>query len=463
MWSLKGKPYKVQTVAQHEACGRRGYGYFLEQGLGKTMLALNEFIELREKKRCHTLVVICIYSMMEEWQNAAHEWTGGKLSLPVWPDTSGIGFADGVIMNYETLLYSGGEFLAEYLKEHRVYLVLDDSSRIKNPSAWTTRWMMAHVQRATYVRLLCGTPMTQSVMDLYPQLRAMGALEGINRYAFRNKYAIMGGYRGKQVLGVKNEESLRKLLSMWSFQATKKDWSDIPDKVYATRKVKMEVKQQEYYDGMLRDFYLRMADGSEVSAAYVITQGEKLQQISSGFVIDEDRRIHNLVKPYKNPKLRAVKEHLEVIDGKVIVAALHTHVIDLLQANIAGYVAVIRGKASMKAMGRTIQGEKDYFNNEPTCRVIAVQIQSGAFGHTLLGKKGKDRCATTIHFENSYSLLLRSQIEDRNHRFGQDTSPYHLDLIASPIETKVVAALQRKTNIAEAIMGAVKAYAELKG
>ena len=458
-WHLKGEPYEVQTVAQRFAAGRRGYGYFLEQGLGKTALALNEYIELRRSmsQPCNKLVVISLYTMMEEWQGAAKDWTKDAVALSVWPKTDG---RDGVVINYEALLYSGGEFLAEYLKGHRVMLILDDSSRIKNPSSWTARWVLAHAPRAAYVRLLVGTPMTQSVMDLYPQLRAMGALEGVNRYAFRNKYAIMGGYRGKQILGVKNEESLTKLLALWAFTAKKKDWSDIPDKVYGTRKVKMEKKQQAAYDQMLHDFYIELQDGAEVSAHYAITQGEKLQQISSGFVIDEDRNVHSLVSPAKNPKLRAVKEHLEVTEGKVIIAALHTHVIDLLLANLAGYVAVIRGKACMKELGRTVQQEKEYFNNEPSCRVIAVQIQSGAFGHTLLGKTGEDRCATTIHFENSYSLLLRSQLEDRNHRFGQDTSPYHLDILASPVEAKVVAALQRKTSIASAIMDAVRTYGE---
>lgn len=454
IWHLEGKPYEVQTVAQQKAKRRRGYGYFLEQGLGKTPLTLNEYVELCMREKCDSLVVVCMFTMMDDWQDAASDWTAGEILLSIWPDVTG---ADGLIMNYETLLYSGGEFLAKYLKSHQTMLVLDDSSRIKNPSAQTTRWVLAYAHHATFVRLLNGTPMTQSVMDLYPQFRALGALEGVNRYAFRNKYAEMGGYMGKVVLGVKDEVSLQRLLEAWSFRALKTDWSDIPDKIYVNRRIRMTKVQQGHYDQMLRDFYLLLTDGSEVSARYVITQAEKLQQISSGFVLDDDGRAHDIVPPKKNPKLRAVCEYLEITEGKVIIAVLHRHAIDLLLETIPGDVAVIRGKRDMRLMERTSKEEKRRFNNDPECRYIVLQIQSGAFGHTLLGQKGRDRCAATIHFENSYSLLLRSQVEDRNHRFGQDTPPYHLDLIASPIEAKAVNALKRKKDLAQAIVDAVRA------
>ncbi|KKN51100.1 hypothetical protein LCGC14_0626100 [marine sediment metagenome] len=454
MWHLTGEPYTVQTAAQNAANGRRGFGYFLEQGLGKTSLTFNEYIELKNQERVDYLIVVCMYSKMDDWKEDALEWTDGALDLSIWPDTEG---EDGVILNYEILLYSGGEWLEQFLKDYRCYLTYDESSRIKNPNGATSKWALEFSSDAEFVRLLNGTPMTQSVMDLYPQLRAIGELEGVNRYAFRNRWAQMGGFMGKKVIGAKDPEGLAQMLARFSFRALKTDWSDIPDKTYALQRVRMTNKQEDLYQQMLHDFWLELDGGEEVSAEYVITQAEKLQQISSGFVIDEDREVHDLMPPNRNPKLTAVREYLEIAPGKTIIGALHKRAVDLLVENLPGNPAVIRGKGDMKRMGRTIKEEKRRFNEDPNCREIVLQIQSGAFGHTLLGGDGEDHCAATVHFENSYSLLLRSQIEDRNHRFGQHLSAYHLDLVASPIEAKVVEALKSKKRLASAIVDAVRA------
>jgi superfamily II DNA or RNA helicase len=46
LWHLKGSPYTVQKKALDKAKGQRGFGFFMEMGLGKTVTAYNEFIDL---------------------------------------------------------------------------------------------------------------------------------------------------------------------------------------------------------------------------------------------------------------------------------------------------------------------------------------------------------------------------------------------------------------------------------
>ena len=90
-------------------------------------------------------------------------------------------------------------------------------------------------------------------------------------------------------------------------------------------------------------------------------------------------------------------------------------------------------------------------------RVILVQIQASKFGHTLLGDQDRmgDACSTMIFYENSYSLDDRSQIEDRIHRIGQQV--FLLPVCRSrrhAADGEVIAALQRKEGMYEAVMGA---------
>jgi SNF2 family DNA or RNA helicase len=362
-WHIEGKPYDVQTAALEAAQGQTHWAHFLEQGLGKTAITLNEFMEYDD---VNFMLVLCPNSKKSDWVDDAKEWAG--LEFEAWPDIS-VGYeGDGLALNYETLISRGMDHMKTLMKMHRVMLVLDESSFIKNPQSKRTKAALLLAKKAVRVRILNGTPMTQSVMDLWPQLRIVGAINGVNPYAFRNRFATMGGYMGKQVTGVRNEAELHQLLGKHSFRALKTDWTDLPDKIYTHRRVEMVGEQKKAYHDMLQ----------------------------------ESR--------------------------------------------------VIRGQMSVEE----IKEAKRAFNEDPECRVLILQIQAGSFGHTLLGGKGANRCATTIYFENSYSLLNRAQIEDRNHRYGQDQSPVHVDIACSGIDVKIIKSLQSKKSIASAIVDAVK-------
>jgi len=326
----------------------------------------------------------------------------------------------------------------------------DEASRIKNPDSATTKWLMNRFNDASMVRLANGTPMANSVMDLYPQLRAVFELNGWNRYAFRNRFAITGGFMGKQITGFKNEEELFKILDRCAFRALKKDYTDLPEKMFVPRKIEMHPLQREAYEEMLEGFYMVIED-QEVSAEYAITQAMKLQQISSGFIIDDEGVAHDIIPSKKNPKLLALKDIAQDTYGKMIIPVVFNRSMDMLLEAFPK-TPFIRGGMEPDE----VDDNKRRFNNDPDVTKIVLQMQAGSMGHTLLGKAGAERCSTTTWYENSYSLLLRKQMEDRNHRYGQDTSPYHVDFWSSPIELKIIKALQRKEDMAAAIVDAVR-------
>ena len=81
-------------------------------------------------------------------------------------------------------------------------------------------------------------------------------------------------------------------------------------------------------------------------------------------------------------------------------------------------------------------------------------------GHTLLGQKGRDRCASTCFFENSFSLRDRLQMRDRNHRGSQDEPCSYYDLITSPMDQAVVDALSGKKAQADMVDAVIKTVRE---
>jgi hypothetical protein len=297
--------------------------------------------------------------------------------------------------------------------------------------------------------------MKQGPHDYWSQLRFIGHLNGENYYAFRYKFCVMGGFKGKQVIGGKNLEHLAEIMAPVSFTATKEEWTDLPPKMYTTRRYQLTPVLQQHFDTMLQDFVAYISDENTVSVDIAITKYMKLAQIMAGFIYDEQGETHMLVPNSKNPRLNLLQNVIEdEITGKVCVAFTHKPSYTMLMERLSGYnPAYIRGGMS----GNEIDAQKDKFNNDPKCRVMLLQIRASKYGHTLLGGAGLDRCSTMVFFENTYSLDDRSQIEDRIHRHGQDAdSVLYVDFVGTDIDTRIIEALQRKSNLFAAIQQAVK-------
>jgi SNF2 family DNA or RNA helicase len=265
----------------------------------------------------------------------------------------------------------------------------------------------------------------------------------------------MGGYMGKQVCGpnIDTLPELNQIITRNGFRAKKQDWlKDLPPKVYHIRNVGMSRDQKKHYTHMLTNFLVDIGDGKNVSAHMVVTQMLKLQQISSGFVIDEDGTPNDLCVP---EKLEEVRNILEDTEGKAIIPTYFRHSTDRLISYLEGKgykVSYIRGQMQ----DYEIEEQKKAFN-EGDADVIVCQSSAAKYGHTLLGTADRP-CSTTIFYENSFSLDDRIQIEDRNHRIGQKHSVNIIDLVTSNVEHKVVKALQKKKDVASAIVDAVRGH-----
>lgn len=463
------KPWAVQAEALRRADGRDRYGYFLEQGLGKTALTLNEYVDRDDIDLC---IIIAPQSFKLDWPLAPEEWGVGFLRAGAWPrDPLPYDWEHGIYaLNYEAISRSRAkEPVLKLLEQRRCMLVIDESKALGNPGSGFTKSVIELAKRAKVVRELNGTPITQNVMDYYGQLRALGELNGWNPVAFRNRFAVLGGFMGKQIMPeFKNGDELARILDRCSFRALKSDWrKDLPEKTYSTVHLEMTSEQLSRYRTMMEEFYALVDDdGAMITAELVLTQMDKLRQISSGILIeswlDENSRrrskTHVFLEPKVNPKLKAVLElvgeqgkaiivYHYVESGKVLLNALHKAGLE---------PAVIRGGMDTA----DIVTSKQRFNTDPACRVIIGQTQAIALGHTLLGQPGKDRCNKVIFYENSYSLYYRLQVEDRNHRGEQDQMCSVIDLITSPMDEATTRILTSKREMAQSmdeIVAAVRA------
>ena len=453
----------VQEKALTSSSNKPGFAYYMEMGLGKTLTALTEFQALVEGNKATRLVVICPNSFKAGWADEIK-----KHNIDVHPHIfeSGSDYWNDqflkteftkppvLIVNYEairkddTFLY-----IRKFAHDRRCMIVLDESIQIKTYNSQQTKSALALAPYFHYKRILSGKPVTQGPHDLWAQMKFIGAINE-KYFPFKTTFCRMGGFKAKKVVGTQNEELLADKIEKFIFRASKKDWTDLPPKLYTSRQYQLPPKLAAQYASMEDDFVIWLNDNENVAVDAFITKYIKLAQIQSGFIIKEDGSIEELVPPEDNPRFNLVKDIIEESTGKVVVPYIHKYTRHLLLRALEEYhPAIIKGGMSPEE----IQFNKARFNEDPECRVILAQTKASKYGHTLIGGENLDRCSTMVFAENSYSLDDRSQIEDRIHRHGQTAdSCLYVDVWGTALDRRVTQALQAKESIAQAVFSYFK-------
>ena len=449
-WLLAGEPRPVQMRALELSIDKMGWGHFLEMRLGKTPLVLNEFMLLRNAGLTDRMVVISPNSYKYEWQAAAKQFEFDE-EVVVW-ESGRTKTAPGnvLIINYEAIRTDAGFSFVEKFLGEKGFLVADESVLLKNPKSKVFRAAAKLAKLARFRRALSGLPCPQGPQDFWAQLRFLGYNVG-NYYAFKTAFCVFGGYMNKRIVGTRNEERLRDLLAASSFRATRDEWGERIPCDYEIVKVEMTLDQQKAYKTMDEDFVAYLESGEDIHIQFVITKQMKLQQITSGFIIDEAQGVHTLTPMAAVPKYKDLLFKLEnQIEGKTVVIAHYRHTVASLWSHLETFEpAIIAGGEQMRQMGKTAKDEVERFTNDPNCRVIVAQAQAVKYGYNL---RANGDCRSMCFYENTYSLDTRSQCEERPQGVGQKSAVYVWDYVSGTADMNIIRALQKKTDIAQAIL-----------
>lgn len=458
---------QVEALRRSSAAPTRGFGWFMQQGLGKTFTSLEDFRRKVETREATRKVVLCPNSFKGGWADEVYkQGLGDTFDVHLFESGSRsnrafvkkeFDRAPILVVNYEAIRSDETqEIIQQFTYGRNAYISADESVQIKGHDSAQTKAAIGLAQYFTFRRLLSGKPAPQGPDDLWSQLRFIGLLSGFGFYPFRYAFCKMGGFKGKKVMGAKegSEQDLADLMDPHVFWAKKSDWTDLPPKTYTTREYKLDAASAAQYKSMENDFVLWLdGAGIEVAVDIALAKYAKLQQIQCGFVIDEEGKPHELVPPAKNARLQLLLALLrDEVEGKATIPYVNKYVFEILFSalNEAGYnPAYIKGGMT----GEEISAQKRKFNGDNSSRVILLQTKAAKYGHTLLGgPESANRCATNIFFQNSYSLDDRDQIEDRNHRHGQTAEQVlNIDLVGTGMDRAAIAALQRKESVFQAI------------
>jgi hypothetical protein len=366
-----------------------------------------------------------------------------------------------LVMNVEALSTPRGAKIAmDFVRRAPTFVAIDESTRIKTPRSARTKAAQALRRHAKIRRILTGTPATQGPLDLYSQFEFLDPkILGFGSfYAFRNRYALMGGFQGKAVLGYQHLDELQALIDPYSFRITRDECFDLPPKGYQKRVVEMTPEQTRIYRDMVQKMRAEM-DGRKVTAQLVIVQMLRLAQIAGGFVAAQTTEAEQLIDgtptiarpiPGGNPKVDAVMELAGDVQGKMIVWCRFRPEIEACATALRaeyGADAVVEFHGGVDDHGR-IAARTAFQDPNSSVRFLVGQTETGGFGINL------DQARTICYVSNGFSLESRLQSEDRASSVRQRHSVAIVDVIArGTVDERVVGALRGKRDVSRMVTG----------
>lgn len=455
--------YLVQTTALSLSEGKWGFAFFMEMGLGKTRTVIYEFDKYADDGMVDFLVIISPRTLRGTWDNEmeelgspypVHLFGKNKDAEKFIRETEG---SCAVVMHYELALTRGGDFIEWLGTQGRLYIALDESTRIKNHKSKTglrlkkiTKQLDSAVQ---FTRVLSGAPAPQGPHDLWNQFDFIKAIKR-PYYAFRNLYCRMGGWMGKQIIGSQNLDMLREETKENVFRARKSEWTDLPEKLPPViYDIDMLPQQRQAYLEMMHEFVTMWGD-EPITVQMAVTAKQKLAQIGTGFIYNDTGETKWLMPFEENPKLLFLDDYDEMLETKGIIFYHHKPALEALmwwanKHDNKWKVAVLKDK--MK--DDEIEYQKMLFNTDPSYKYIFCQSSSHKYGHTLLGLQNDGMpCHNSMFFENTYNRETRVQSEDRNHRHGQQFPVSYADIAISREDRLTIKALQKKEMFENALL-----------
>jgi len=355
-----------------------------------------------------------------------------------------------------------GDWLGKALGSHGM-IAIDESTTIKNPKAKRTKALHKIAQLFEYRRLLTGSPITKSPLDIYAQAEFLepGILGYDSYYAFQRRYAIlrksyMGAHSFEQVIGYQNLEELTEKIDKFSYRVLKSECLDLPDKTYMARYVAMSKEQLEMYESIKRHAMILLDGGELVTAPAVITQLLRMQQVLSGHLKTDDGEILTFPSPRTSALLDILEEHT----GKALIWSRFRHDIQKLVVELDN----VYGEGSSAAFyGDTGDDERqeiirNFQNPNHKLRFFVANPATGGYGITL------NEANLVVYYANDFNLETRLQSEDRCHRIGQKNPVTYIDLISDgTIDERIVRSLQDKIAIGATVLGEeVKQWLQIK-
>lgn len=453
------------AAGKKTAAQGKGFGFLFEMGCGKTLTAIATMGAAYELGAIKKVLIVAPTSVCSVWPKELDEYADFKYNVAVLlgEKQKRLATLRGLaafpfkallvaVINYESTWREG---LFEALLDWQPDMIIcDESQRIKEPSAKQSKAMHELGDIAKYKLILSGTPIQNNAIDLYSQYRFLDpSVFGSNFYAFRNRYAIMGGFDRRQIVGYKDLDKLIQKEHSIAYRVTKEEALDLPEQTFLTQYITLEGKDKELYQRIKRDSFAELENGGQITAPTVLTKLLRLQQFTGGFIqADEGLKPEFVFKGKINALEDILDDYVISAGKKLVIFCRFRPEIDLISASLQKKkirFASIYGDIKIEDRGPIVAE----FQTNPETKVFLAQIDTAGLGITLTAA---DTC---VYYSENFNYAAYSQSLARIHRIGQRNRCTYIHLVVEhSIDETILKALAKKEDLAKTVVDDWRQY-----
>jgi SNF2 family DNA or RNA helicase len=384
---------------------------FDEQGLGKTKIVIDALSLDMFEKKIQGVLVIAPMSLLFNWEQ---EIKKHSYLLPIvlkgtkrekrYKYLTGANF---YIINYESVI-SEIQKIKRFCKSRKVAIVLDESTRIKDPNSITAQAIFQLSKLSVKRIIISGTPIANKPYDIWAQYYFLdyGHLLSNDYKAFKSKFNI------KNIEYEKNLEKLNICINKYSIRRLKDNVLCLPEKEYIDIFVELSGKQLELYEKLCIELKIEVKN---IQGEIIIDESEAIlkkllrltQIVSNPLLIDNSYK----ETPVKFVKLDELVNTIILQNEKIVIWTSFVENIKMLKKRYMQYFPLeIYGETPIKERAENVKKFQAVEKN----KIMILNPSAAREGITLTSANN------AIYLDRNFNLVDYLQSQDRIHRISQE-------------------------------------------
>ena len=419
-------------------------------GTGKSRVAIDYALDLDVQ----LILIVCPLRVVPVWEGQFQKFAPDQYSFLALDDRVGsvqkktLAARDllawsqklaqrlAIAINYDSARRE--PFASWAIKQIWPLVILDESHKIKQPGGRTSKWAARLGLGAMRRLALTGTPMAHQPTDIWAQFRFLDPhLLDPAFSSFRNRYAVLGGWGNKEIVGWRYLDHLEKDFRRIAFRVDE-SVLDLPPELDQTLTTQLDPEGARLYGEMERKMIAWIEEGRQVTAANAMVRLLRLQQITGGTVTDEQANPQRVDRA----KQALLQDLLEDIEEPVVVFARFRPDFEAIQA-----AASACGFAYFELSGVRDELARWQSGTKAGRAVLAVQMQAGGVGVDL------SRARIAIYYSLGFSLsdYLQSRARIRRPPQQRPCIFYHLQ-IRNSIDEYILRAVEARRDLVDSVL-----------
>jgi SNF2 family DNA or RNA helicase len=448
------KSFPYQTKALSKALKNGNAALFFDPGLGKTKVTIDFYGIKHLMGEVNRVLIVCPVSAVWVWPDEIKKHLPKNIKFEVMvlkggsPQKRREFFENLCDSNKLTFVISTFDQVKNLLiikginKWHPDGIAVDESHYIKHHNSQRSKTLhkLGDIIDSNKV-IMSGTAISKNPLSIYSQYRFLDkSIFGTRWSSFRDRYAIMGGYMGYKVVGIKRVKELARKIKNVATRARadkylpKEKWQVIP--------FDLKPKTRRIYDKMAKDAVVEFKSGRVSTAEIGATKLIRFQQITGGFLKDEDGKYVHI----GDEKIQILSDLLDTLEGRKIVIFARfkkdiKNIKNLCKSKKIKYLTI-----TGDVQGESRNKRRVLFNTDPSYTVMIMQIRTAQSVDLTVANIG-------IYYSMDYMAenFIQSQFRIRRVN-SKDRCVYYVLAARNTVDFSIYRILRKNISISSLIL-----------